>query len=222
MGTISLQVPTVGQPDTTEDVKVANNFTTIQTVINGNLDTTNLAPAVSQSAGVNASGQTVKGATIIATSQNTGSASYTTLTTPDQVTGIVLPSPGLLTVAYQATWQESVSGAGRAAIFIGANQLRTAQANSSAVQEATIGGTAGLAVPLFTTGFGMSSPGTNAGYSGDVTTGQIIGSTTGAGGGPVTVFAAAGTYTISVQFKASSGSVTVSNRRLYVLSLSFA
>jgi hypothetical protein len=43
MGTISLQIPQVGQPDTTEDVKIANDFTTIQTVINGNLNDANLA-----------------------------------------------------------------------------------------------------------------------------------------------------------------------------------
>jgi hypothetical protein len=42
MGTISLQIPQVGQPDTTEDVKIANDFTTIQTVINGNLNDANL------------------------------------------------------------------------------------------------------------------------------------------------------------------------------------
>jgi hypothetical protein len=42
MGTISLQNPTIGLPDTTEDVKVQNNFTTLQTVINGNIDDTNL------------------------------------------------------------------------------------------------------------------------------------------------------------------------------------
>jgi hypothetical protein len=45
MGTISLQNPVIGQPDTTEDVKVQNNFTTLQTVINGNIDTNNLNAA---------------------------------------------------------------------------------------------------------------------------------------------------------------------------------
>lgn len=42
MGTISLVQPVVGQPDTTEDVKIQNNFTTIQNVINGNIDDSNL------------------------------------------------------------------------------------------------------------------------------------------------------------------------------------
>jgi hypothetical protein len=46
--------------------------------------------------------------------------------------------------------------------------------------------------------------------------------TTGDAGGVVSMFAAAGTYTISVQFKALSGSVTASNRKLWVQALSFA
>jgi hypothetical protein len=43
MGSISLQIPQIGLADTTEDVKVANNFSTIQTAINGNIDQTNLS-----------------------------------------------------------------------------------------------------------------------------------------------------------------------------------
>lgn len=43
MGTISLSLPILGQPDTTEDVKLINALTAIQTVINGNLDATNLS-----------------------------------------------------------------------------------------------------------------------------------------------------------------------------------
>lgn len=45
MGSISLNIPQIGLSDTTEDVKVANNFTTLQTAINGSLDSTNLNAA---------------------------------------------------------------------------------------------------------------------------------------------------------------------------------
>ena len=41
MGQITLPIPQAGQLNSTEDPKVASNFTTIQTVINGNLDDTN-------------------------------------------------------------------------------------------------------------------------------------------------------------------------------------
>lgn len=37
-----MQIPTIGLPDTTEDVKLQNSLGTLQTVINGNLDDSNL------------------------------------------------------------------------------------------------------------------------------------------------------------------------------------
>lgn len=43
MGSISLQIPVIGQPASTEDPKIASNFGVIQTAINGDLDTTNLS-----------------------------------------------------------------------------------------------------------------------------------------------------------------------------------
>jgi hypothetical protein len=46
MGVITLDLPVVGQPNTTEDVKVRNNFQTLQNTINGNIDASNLSPVV--------------------------------------------------------------------------------------------------------------------------------------------------------------------------------
>src|SRR3954469_24553634 len=46
MGVITLDLPLVGQPNTTEDVKVRNNFQTLQNTINGNIDASNLSPIV--------------------------------------------------------------------------------------------------------------------------------------------------------------------------------
>jgi hypothetical protein len=46
MGVITLDLPVVGQPNTTEDVKVRNNFQTLQNTINGNIDASNLSPIV--------------------------------------------------------------------------------------------------------------------------------------------------------------------------------
>jgi hypothetical protein len=43
MGIISIVQPVIGQPDTTEDVKIQNAFTILQNVINGALDTNNLS-----------------------------------------------------------------------------------------------------------------------------------------------------------------------------------
>lgn len=43
MGTISLSVPQTGQPNSTEDPKIATDFTTLQTWANGNIDGSNVA-----------------------------------------------------------------------------------------------------------------------------------------------------------------------------------
>lgn len=43
MGSITLQIPQSGQPNSTEDVKVANGLTTLQTWANGNIDGANVA-----------------------------------------------------------------------------------------------------------------------------------------------------------------------------------
>lgn len=196
------------------------DFDAVISWANGNIDANNLSAAAAQSAGMNTGAAVAKGSSIIATSEGTGSAAYTTLTTPDRVTGLVLPTAGLLAVWYQATWAESVSAAAKAAIFIGANQLKGAFSNALNLQEVGIGGTPNISEPLSTFPGGLTSFGASSGYPGDTTTGQVIAVSNN--GGPCYIFAAAGTYTVSVQFKASSGTVAVVNRRLYVQALSFA
>jgi hypothetical protein len=175
----------------------------------------------------------------IVTTESRTNTAYGTLTTPDQIASVVLPTDGLICVAYQATWQESVSGAARAAIFIGANQLQKADLPAPAITQAlTNGGNAGVDHSLASHSMGLASSGGATAYTGDVTTGQVLGpdSRTGSSyegpatsiqavgpgtGGPCYVFAAAGTYTISVQFKSTSGSVTVKNRKLWAWTLGF-
>jgi hypothetical protein len=230
MGTISLQIPVIGQPDTTEAPKIQNSLTAIQGAINGNIDGTNLTAAVSQAAGINVSGQTVKGSSIVPTSQSTGSTTFTTLGTPDQVTGLVLSTSGLITVWYQATWQESVANAAQAQIFLNSSTVQLTGNNGSVSFGTALVGSVGGAnrnTPLSTWVAGLFSPTAQAtGSVADVTTGQFIGASDTVGGtkagGPAYIFAAAGTYTVSIQFKASSGTVTAANRRLYVQALSFA
>lgn len=182
----------------------------------------NLPVSLLQRLGLNdASGQKGRGKSIIAQSEARTNTAYGLMTTPDRVSGIVLPTDGLICIGYQATWFESVIGAARAAIFIGATQLKIAtNGTAPAVQEA--GPRTGLATTanaLHTFHDGLTHIDSNNSYGGDVTTGQVIGGAIG--GGVCYVFAAAGTYDISVQFKASSGSVTALARKLWVWSLGF-
>ena len=193
-------------------------------------------------------------ATIIASEQSRESASYGTLTTADKVEGVVLPTKGLIYVAYTALWKESVQGAGRAAIFIGADQLKIGSRNGAPLTEAALitphdSSPAKFGI-LHTDRIGLISPGDNSlGNASLVTTGMAMASVqTGskpvkaeiggsetvvtakdpvenssiASGGVCAIFAAAGTYDVSVQFKATSGSVTAKERRLYVWVKSFA
>lgn len=46
MGSITLSIPQVNSPDSTEDPKIANNFTLLQTLLNGNLDSSNLSATI--------------------------------------------------------------------------------------------------------------------------------------------------------------------------------
>lgn len=204
--------------------------------------------------GFNADSVVRRGKVNIATAESRTNTAYGLLTTPDRVQNVVLPTDGLICVGYQATWQESVNGAALASIFVGANQLKAASSALSAPvtsrTEASIGsGTTAKDVVLGSHQMGLASlmldaNDAAAAYTGDVTTGQVIGGGLEIGynfpttvkdgsnvnqtlttysivGGPCFIFAAAGTYDISVQFKSTSGSVTVKNRRLWVWTINF-
>lgn len=247
MTTLSYTVPVAGSTlNSIADPEVATALSTILTWANGNIDGTSIAAGAidgtklsttaAQSAAVNQVGQVVKGSVSIATSQSTSSAAFTTLTTPDQVQNVVLPSSGLIAVWYQATWQESIASAATADIFLNSTQM-TAYTGGSApsTNPALIGHAASNAV-LSTYWGGLASQQTTGaggeGYTGNVTTGQAVGGgikalIVGTGdwtlvGGPCYLFATAGTYTVSVRFATSSGTVTASNRTLWVQALSFA
>ena len=198
--------------------------------------------------GVNDGTTVRRGKSIIAASESRSSSTYGTLTTPDQVSNVVLPTDGLIFVSYQATWLSSATGSARASVFVGSTQLKVAGGAAAPHTQAAVldNSYASDEFALGTFSGGLLSA--NAGTPNvDVTTGQVVGVNTfgtsspkveingstyqatgvGAGspwwhcGGPCVIFAAAGTYTVSVQFKASSGSVTAKNRKLWVWTMGF-
>lgn len=227
MSQIALQIPQSGALNATEDPKIASDMTMLQNVINGGIDATNISASLAQAALVNYSGVTVKGATNISTAQSTSSTSYTTLATPDQVAGVTLNTNGLIAVWFQGTWQSSIATAGEAAIFLNTSQVQVVNASASTgpiPQSASTGSTAATNGVLASFSGGLTSTTPAGGYTGDVTTGQIVAaeSTGSLLGGPCWIFAAAGTYTVAVKFLATTGSVTASNRKLWVAAFSFA
>lgn len=205
-------------------------FVDLRTFLNGrSLNEDNLPVSLLQKVGLSdSSGQKGRGASVIATTGTRTNVAFGALSdAADQVSGIVLPTTGLIMVAYQATWQNTVASAGRAAIFIGANQLKVATVGSGspAVQQAVGPASINSDSPLASFPVGLNSTDSTS-YAGDVTTGQAVGiaGTTASGanqGASCLISAAAGTYTVSVQFAATSGTVTAKNRRLYVWTVGF-
>lgn len=186
----------------------------------GALTVTDLA-AVKSQAGITAGGIVRAGKSIIATQQTTTSASYTTLTTPDQVSNVVLPTDGLIVVAFQAYAKTSVGQSGRAAIFLGANQLKGPDTVPAVTETFGFSSGADNWATVFSSsrGLGVDDLGSVTSPA-VVTTGMIL-PTPLSEGGLCPIWAAAGTYTISVQWKTSSGTLTAKERRLWVWTRGF-
>lgn len=157
---------------------------------------------------------------IINTEESRTNTAFGTMATADEIKSVVLPENGLMLIGYSANFKPSSLGVvAGAAIFLGSNQLKSSGGTPTA-QEASSNGTALSKIVTFSGGLGHMSPLEASGA--DVTTGQALGPKTPDGdlpGGFCPVFAAAGTYNVSVQFKASSGSVTAKERKLWVATL---
>lgn len=225
MGLISPTLPTLGQPNSTEDVDILDALTQLVNLVNGQLDGANLVAGLR--ADIGSSADRRRSSNMVTAAEARTSASFGLLTTPDRVSGIVLSTDGLMFIAYQALWKESVTNTGRAAVFVGANQLKKADGSGGAPQVVESGpfnrATANRYAPLSSYPEGLHTPTQDgaADATSAVTTGQIIGhdnaaSGDEAGSGIICIFAAAGTYDVSVQFRAVSGTVTVKERKLWV------
>lgn len=172
------------------------------------------------SGGVVRRGKSIKAGEGTRTSPAYGSLGSGAEPGPDQVSNVVLPTDGLIVMAFQALVKSSVAGAGSAAIFIGANQLKRAGPASPAVQETSTNSSAADNYDAVSSyGGGLIGSDSSVAETGLVVTGQLVG--VGGSGGVCYIFAAAGTYDIGVQFKATSGSVTAKERKLWVWSMGF-
>lgn len=166
---------------------------------------------------------TRRGKSIIAAEESHSSVSYGLLHTPDRVRNVTLPTDGLIIVAYQAL-VKSDSVAAQAAIFLGPNQVKAANpgfvpGGQSALEP---GLSPDVYKPLGTFGGGLQMAPANTDTGTAVTTGQIVGGVVGgSNGGLCALFAAPGTYDVSIQFRSSSGTVTVKDRKLWVWTVGF-
>jgi hypothetical protein len=107
--------------------------------------------------GATIAGASNRGAVSIPAAESTSSTSNTLLTTPDRIQNVVLPTNGLIVIGYQALWQNTVANNARAAIFIGANQLKVGDGGGPPVaQQATGPAEANDDGLLFTTPWGLT------------------------------------------------------------------
>lgn len=168
------------------------------------------------------------GKNIIAGEESRTSTSFGLLATPDQVSSIDVATNGKLRISYLAAWKGDTAKATiTAAIFLGSDQLLATTSalgttNLVRAQQAAVtldfGGSNlnDVYAPLRTSEDGLESEAPVSGtktFSGYPTTGVIV--------PPCEVFVAAGTYTVSVQFKASVGAVLVKDRRLWVEAIAY-
>jgi hypothetical protein len=235
MSKLTIVKPEIGKPDASEDPKLINALTAIETWANGQIDSTNLkGEGVDEAALENESvaeskltkaarellnNKTAGGTTkksIITAEQSRENPAFGVLPTPDEVE-VVLPENGLLIVGYKATWRQSIKNTAAAAIFIDGKQLALVTNSSSGplTQESILAGPLGW---VFLSSFvgGLVSSGLE--YTNDVTTGQVLGSTLGAG--MCTIFGLpAGAHKISVMFAAAEGKVTAKNRKLWAYTI---
>lgn len=223
---------------TNENVNdVQDMFNDVKTLVNGNLDDTNISSTLASYVGVSQSGSPRRGKSIIATAESRSANTYAVLTTPDRVSGIVHPADGLMEITFSALWKltsgfVSATHSGSAAIFIGGNQLKVmVEGTAPSGQQATLqdgdANTDGFYKPLGTTSLGLSAP-SSTGTGADttlVTTGMIAGLGAGStlAAGSTRVWLAAGTYDVEIRYLSvdNTHAITFKDRKLHVVSLAY-
>jgi len=190
----TFELPEKGEARSSADGKVKTGLSKLKEVVNGKLGQGNFET----NAAVAGKWYTPS---VIATEQTRESASFGTLSTPDEITGVVVPTNGLVRVRIAVSMKSSTASAGKVALFFGATQAET--------MSTLEGSTANTEFARFTT------TGNNGGTILNQNTPSAF-PTTGFGLTPLDFFLAAGTYTVSLKFKATTGSVTAKERKLYV------
>lgn len=190
-GSISPDLPVKGEPLGSSDAKLKGSIITLRDALNAVLNAENKVPILG----------TWYSPKIIAAEETRESTSYGTMSTADEITGVVLPANGIIRIRYAAIVKGTVPTAARVGLFLNSTQIGN--------------GTESIEVFPNETSFTFIT--TGGGPAGLVR--GVAGSTfpaTGVAMVPIDVFAAAGTYSVSARFKASSGSVTAKERKLFV------
>lgn len=159
-------------------------------------------------------GLTQAGEAVIADEESRSSTTSGLLATPDRISGVTIPTDGLVYVYYLAQWKEDLAGTARVGIFLNDTQVQTHDLLTGVVGnalEACAAPAPGDYDVLITDGQqGLTSLGVAGGAASFPTTGYV------AGGHMVGIHANAGVYDVSIRFRVNDplATVTVRQRRL--------
>lgn len=162
-------------------------------------------------------------ATHITAAESRTNVAFGVMTTPDRVSGITCPANSILVVNYWARFQNSVAGAGSATVVLNGTRVKVHDGGVAGGQADNISNSPGAAavynvlattanngVRVRSSGFGVNAPpATGMGMGQDITD---------SAGGPFYIIVpnALSNATLEIQFKSTSGSITVADRHLMV------
>lgn len=212
MGQISLQQPQIGLPDTTEDVKIQNNFTTLQNVINGNIDDTNLKSplAAYRNLMFQATGVVVGG------SSGAGDFLFSS-------TGVSLIPPATNGTLYAVVWVGDAGLSGQPTDFQVVSKAAKARVRGNVAVNNNVAPAATFNVALYSIS-ALSGAGSNIGYTFSSVSGSGVGlvspaagTMTGVESGEFTLPAASSGFALGVNVSTpiANGSAVVINAGLY-------
>lgn len=254
-GTLNPNIPTIGEPNSTEDVDIREGMIILRDGLNAILGASNKVEAFEESKieSKHIKNETIKAEDlekntlhfkvyapkVIAGPHSTESTSYVFLTEEDKIEGIEVATGAIVMLLYDATWEDNSGAIARAAVFVGANQLKAVAGNGAySVVEARNNGLPNRKLPLLSHSIGLVGAETNGETEGEVppTTGvamaniekglYAVNGTNKEVAAPMPGNACfirhlpAGTYAIGVKFKANTaGKVTARERRLIIATI---
>ena len=190
----------------------------------GSVTTNKLSSSLAGYVGVNTTSAVHRGYLSIPANQTTTSTTFTTLSTADQISNVIVPTNGVLIVYYSALWKlVGATNDATATIFIGANPVVNWAANGAPIAAQAILSATGDNYGIFTTGGSYST--VASGFNSIPSpTSDSTAVTTGTVARPLVIDVAPGTYTVSVQYHVNptaGGTLNVQGRTLRVYTEGF-
>lgn len=159
MGVPNQPLPTIGQPNSTEDSKVRSALSELQTILGGNIDATNLATVIAQYTGITTGGVSRRGYSKATAEAGITSTAYVTdagdadITVAQPAVGITLLIASVALHGSAWTSPGPVTGSSTARVGV--------RIDNSAPGDVTLGTTSSASYVGVNTVFPVDQPGTH-------------------------------------------------------------